>query len=279
MIARIAHSAMHRVFTHVRPPAYRRVINRLVAMTRPPAPAATPYSREMAARIERDGFLKLDDAFDKDMLRRLRAALSERMCHDQWNPAKGRFRLEDTPADTNNARIIGVEDIPEAQAIAHDPRVIGIVSQYLGCMPKIDEILSWWSLPRSGPVEEQFFHRDNPSTRWLKLFIYLSDVGETEGPHTFVRGSQMTNELLDMGQRFTDEQVRAQVDPDRIVRFTGPFGTAFLEDTYGLHKGEVPTGDMRLIFEVTYSTYMSPLPIRQEDKAGAPPRETAPATA
>lgn len=275
MIARIAHSVMHRVLSRIRPPAYRRLVNRLIAITRPRAPAATADSREMAARIERDGFLMLSDAFDKDMLRRLRAALSERKCHDQWHPEKGRFRLEDTPADTNTARIIDVEEIPEAQEIAHDPRILAIVSQYLGCMPKIDEILSWWSLPRSGPVEEQFYHRDNPSSRWLKLFIYLSDVGETEGPHTFVRGSQMTNELLSMGKRFTDEQVRAQVDPDRIVRFTGPFGTAFLEDTYGLHKGEVPTGDKRLIFEVTYSTYMSAPPIRQAQAAGAPPREPA----
>ena len=37
--------------------------------------------------------------------------------------------------------------------------------------------------------------------------------------------------------------------------FTGPRGTAFLENTFGLHKGLPPRRGERLIFQVTYSLF------------------------
>jgi hypothetical protein len=40
---------------------------------------------------------------------------------------------------------------------------------------------------------------------------------------------------------------------DRFERLTGPAGSAFLVNTYGLHKGEVPRTGNRMLFQVLYT--------------------------
>ena len=213
-----------------------------------------------AAQIRSDGFVMLDGRFPADKLRRLRAELEPKLCFDAWRPERGRFARDDAPADSNNVHIVDVHSIPEAVEIANDPLVLSTVAAYLGCKPTIDDILAWWSLPgRPAPLEEQFFHRDQDSIRFLKLFVYLSDVGEHDGPHVFVRGSHRSNTLLSFsGRRFSDEHVLSQVSDRDVMRFTGAFGTAFLEDTFGLHKGSMPTTGTRLLLQVRYTMLPSP---------------------
>lgn len=206
------------------------------------------------ADLQRDGFVMLDGLIPTDLLRTVRSRLEEHACFDGWRPEKGTFAVADAPADSNNVHIQDVELIPEVIAIANHPIVLGMVGRYLGCQPTIDDILAWWSLPgRPVPREEQLFHRDQDSIRFLKLFIYLSDVGESDGPHVFVRGSHQSNVLLDPGKRFSDEEVVAATNGDDTHRFVGNFGTTFLEDTFGLHKGSMPELGTRLILQVRYT--------------------------
>lgn len=259
ILERKIHSAVSRVQVNLRRPKYRRIFNRLIAATRPPALELSNANIHLFTELEREGYVNLGKPFDDSTLLRLRDALKSRMCNDPWHIEKGNFNVNDTPLDTNNARILEPESIPEAMELANNDVILSVVSQYLRCCPTIDNILSWWSIAgRPAPIEEQFFHRDNPSVRFLKLFIYLTDVTIEDGPHVFVKGSHRTGELLTKSTRFSDDEVVRAVSSERIVRFTGAFGTAFLEDTYGLHKGEVPTHSDRLIFQVTYSTLASP---------------------
>lgn len=196
----------------------------------------------------------LDQLFPIEMLRRLRRKLEQRQCQDGWHPEFGVFDRVDAPAQSNNIQILDVEEIPETVEIANHPEVLAIVSTYLGCKPTIDDVVAWWSLPgRELPFEEQFFHRDQDSIRFIKLFVQLSDVGPGDGPHVFVRGSHRSNELLGEGSRFKDEEVLAKVDEADIVTFSGPMGTCFLEDTYGLHKGQKPEDGTRLMLQVRYT--------------------------
>jgi hypothetical protein len=254
LAARKARTARNLLLIKVRPPARRKKISRLVAKMLPAAEVRRDEKLPEAERLQQDGFVMLPDIFPLEKLRRVRAALEARECTDGWRPHFGRFPLERAPAESNNVHIVDVETISEVVEIANDPAVLAIVSHYLGCKPTIDDILAWWSLPnRPAPYEEQFFHRDQDSIRFVKLFIYLSDVSESDGPHTFVRGSHVSNALLESGKRFTDEEVLAAVGEDAVVRFTGPFGTCFLEDTYGLHKGQMPTTGTRLILQVRYT--------------------------
>jgi ectoine hydroxylase-related dioxygenase (phytanoyl-CoA dioxygenase family) len=107
----------------------------------------------------------------------------------------------------------------------------------------------------------QFFHFDMDRPKWLKFFIYLTDVGTENGPHTFVSGSQRTGgiprELLRKGySRMSDEEVLAFYPPQDVVEFAAPRGTIIAEDTRGLHKGKhVHSGD-RLVLQLQFSNSM-----------------------
>lgn len=251
---RKARSARHLFLLRVRPPAQRRHLARLFALTRPRRLARSEQARRQAQAIRQEGFLLLGKPFDEAKLRRIRDALAQRDCFDAWRPELGTFPLAEAPADANNVHVVEPETLQEVVEIANDPDVLAIVSDYLGCRPTIDDVLAWWSLPgRPAPREEQFFHRDNDSIRFVKLFIYLSDVDEDSGPHVFVRGSHRTNDLLQLARRYSDEEVEAAGIAGDMVKITGPFGTTLLEDTYGLHKGALPKDKLRLMLQVRYT--------------------------
>jgi hypothetical protein len=141
--------------------------------------------------------------------------------------------------------------------VANDPAVLQIASAYLGCRPTIDDIVAWWSLPgRPIAKEEQFFHRDRDAIKFVKLFVYLSDVDEGEGAHVYIPGSQNDEALLERRRRYHDSEV-FEVFPNRAKMMTGAQGTTFLEDTFGLHKGAVPATRCRLLLQVRYTSFPS----------------------
>lgn len=247
--------AFHEVQQRIRPSRWRRRLAAWVAATRP-RPNRTGEASDVAA-LDADGFAMLDGLVDRAWVEELRATLEQRQCRDRWRPELGRFGHNAIPAQTHVADIDDIIDIPEVLEIANHPRVIGAVSSYFGCMPTIDSIKAWWSLPGHDEAEnEQYFHRDNDSIRFLKLFIYLTDVEEDCGPHTFVRHTHDRDGCLER-RRYQDEEVEAAFGAESVHRFTGAAGTAFLEDTYGLHKGQLPTGRRRLLLQVRYSVVPS----------------------
>ena len=52
--------------------------------------------------------------------------------------------------------------------------------------------------------------------------------------------------------RFSDSKIK-QIYPDSVIKsFTGPAGTAFLENTHGLHRGYPPMLKPRLMFAICW---------------------------
>ena len=94
--------------------------------------------------------------------------------------------------------------------------------------------------------------------QWLKVFVYLTDVGPDNGPHAFVRGSHRTGaiprHILDRGYvRLTDEEVARNYPAEDILSFTAPRGSIIVEDTRGLHKGVHVRDGARLILQLQFS--------------------------
>ncbi len=248
------HGIRHMALVRVRNPLKRAAVSRFLARMKPAKIKADAQALDRAADLHRDGFVMLPGAYSTDLLTRVRDKLLARPCFDPYHPDRGTFALDDAPADANVVNVIEPETLPEVMQIANDPGVLQIVSEYLGCKPLINDLEAWWSLPgRPAPKEAQNFHRDNDAIRFVKLFIYLTDVGEADGPHMFVKGSHTSQKLLAEGVRLSDAEVEAAHDPNEIMRFTGPFGTTFLEDTFGIHKGELPRANRRLILQVRYT--------------------------
>lgn len=147
---------------------------------------------------------------------------------------------------------------PYLLALANDPRIIDIVHRQLGCRPTISEIGAWWSYPTAaGPQQAENFHRDVDDWNFVKLFLYLTDVEPDSGPHVYVRGSAGDPRLAVL-KRYDDQEVFDAFGRQAVAVQTAKAGSAFLENTFGLHKGTPVERGVRLLFQVVYSLH--PLP-------------------
>lgn len=134
--------------------------------------------------------------------------------------------------------------------LANDPELLGTIEAYLGCKPTLFNINAWWSVASDSPVGAQNFHRDFDDLKFVKYFIYLTDVGDDNGPHVFVEGTHKSSKLCSFG-RFSDEIVEHEF-PGKSRIFTGVSGLRFLEDTRGIHKGTLPKVGTRLVLQFVY---------------------------
>lgn len=149
----------------------------------------------------------------------------------------------------------------DVQKLLADFSFAALAQDYLGSRPVIDVLAMWWHTAYSDKPDSQaaqFFHFDMDRPKWLKVFIYLTDVSADNGPHSFVAGSHATgaipDNLLRKGYaRLTDEEVGATFAKESIIEFSAPRGTIIVEDTRGLHKGKhVHVGD-RLLLQLQFS--------------------------
>jgi len=149
----------------------------------------------------------------------------------------------------------------DVQRLLADLSFASVAQDYLGARPVSDVLGMWWHTSFSDKPDmaaAQYYHFDMDRPKWLKFFIYLTDVKSTNGPHTFVAGSHQTGaippKLLDKGYaRLTDEEVEGHYAESDIIEFAAPRGTIIAEDTRGLHKGKhVHEGD-RLMLQIQFS--------------------------
>ena len=149
----------------------------------------------------------------------------------------------------------------DIQTLLSDMSFVSVAQDYLGARPVIDVMGMWWHTDFSEvPDSEaaQYFHFDMDRPKWLKFFIYLTDVETTNGPHSFVAESHKTRgipaNLLRKGYaRLTDKEIAENFDKNNVIEFNAPRGTIIAEDTRGLHKGKhVSEGD-RLVLQLQFS--------------------------
>ncbi|MBN8603066.1 MAG: phytanoyl-CoA dioxygenase family protein [Planctomycetes bacterium] len=147
-------------------------------------------------------------------------------------------------------------DIEEFVLLAKDCGLLEILTRYLECSPCFDMMTSWCSFPANGAdsASAQLFHFDLDRIKFLKVFIYLTDVTESNGPHVFVLGShKRTADVAYHDGRYSDEEVKSLLPDCPHVSLCGPAGTVFVEDTLGFHKGKPVEDGMRCVFEYQYS--------------------------
>jgi hypothetical protein len=150
---------------------------------------------------------------------------------------------------------------PIVQSLMVDPTIVSVAQTYLGTEPVVDLLSMWWSTAFSNRPDgeaAQFYHFDMDRIKWLKFFIYLTDVGPENGPHFFVAGSHRTggipHEILKKGYaRLSDDEVKRQYRPEDFIEFIAPRGTIIAEDTRGLHKGQHVRHGHRLMLQLQFS--------------------------
>jgi hypothetical protein len=236
-------------------PLLRRAVAGSVAAAinlRHKRPPSGPLANDIVGTLNSKGYAIIPDRLTDREIEEMLAYLARQpvILRDGRTVA-----LEDVPAATTIAdyALDTVLACPHMLELANAPDMIALATRFLGCMPTISTIGIRWSYPGSrDEATTQGFHRDPDDWRFFKFFIYLTDVDEECGPHLYVRGSNRTTGTF-RAARFADAAVERDYGREAIVAITGPRGTSFVADTYGIHAGPIPTAKPRLMLEVGYS--------------------------
>ena len=84
-----------------------------------------------------------------------------------------------------------VINVPDVQELVGDGKLLSVIQEYLGAKPILTQTNLWFThnVNTDFSTNAQLFHRDFDHERWLKVFVYLSDVTDRNGPHCFVKRS------------------------------------------------------------------------------------------
>lgn len=145
--------------------------------------------------------------------------------------------------------------------LALDPKLLEVVSSYLGLWPRLYQVHSWLNYPTEEPPKaSQMWHRDPEDLRLVKAFIYLVDVDEDTGPFTYIPRTHSFGELAGLvprhrdRKRVEDEEMNSTLSLDLHRVCTGPADTMILADTVGYHRGGKPRSKNRVLLTFTYTS-------------------------
>jgi hypothetical protein len=212
--------------------------------------------------LKNDGYVIFDNKLSSDICTRIyNAALEfpaavkgyeEKIRYDPSNPVSEIYRIRSADMMNN----------PDIQALIADPTLINIARNYFGCEPIFDFPAMWWSTAFSKKASEdgaQLYHFDMDRIKWLKIFFYINDVTEENGPHRYIRGSHLPGtkplDLLARGYvRIPDEELQKYYLSDDFKVVYGQAGSMFAGDTIAWHKGTPLKSGHRLVLELEYTT-------------------------
>tara|TARA_B100000959_G_C14935159_1_gene605426 strand:- start:705 stop:1643 length:939 start_codon:yes stop_codon:yes gene_type:complete len=99
----------------------------------------------------------------------------------------------------------------------------------------------------------QYFHYDCDYKKFLKIFIYLTDVDVNSGPHVFIPFSHTKKKLKHLcAERLDDEIIDQNYKENGKEIFIGEKGAIIFEDTFGFHKGVTPINKSRALLILEY---------------------------
>lgn len=224
-------------------------------------------SDDLLGQIQSNGFAKIMD-LTEEQITSLQSGLDKQLA-DEIPEIKNSTLAKLITENVHWFRQQPLLKIPELFEIANNPFILNLVTQYLGAIPSILSYISWISIAgRSQAKDAQLFHYDHVDFKFIKLFIYLTDVDENGGPHTFIPGTHNMFHIMkereayqgdkaDFDQwyfkklRKTDEEINHYIQT-KPVKLTGKAGTVLLADVSGLHKGLLPITHNRHLVQVTY---------------------------
>lgn len=260
----------------IRQPGLRRALGQAVSRLGPKPPtAADALVQRVVHQLQRDGFAPLPEkTLDAARLAAIHAHYDDHLATDNYDPALSFKPSRQVPPSCRRAAYAMPDTLAcmPLMALANDPQVLAAVGQRLGCKPTLASVESWWTFGENNPggqaSADDIFHRDVDDLRFVKLFAYLTDTGVDNGAHCYVLKSHRSSLLTRRGP-ITDADVQGAFDSKDLMTVTGPAGTAFLEETWGIHRPLMARQGRRLIFSAIY-TVRSRLPATRRSALALP---------
>lgn len=222
----------------------------------------TPVEYRVTSDLENDGiaFARIEEFFGPDMLARLQLRF------DRLEQRKGEAYMRDPSSYSKILDLNG--DLCEDPAIAEwvmSRSFLNIASLYLQLVPRCGTKQEYVVI--ATPNEKrgaQLWHRDGSDKKIAKVFVYLNDVSEDNGPFHFIRGTHYKGILRDV-MSWTSSPTWPSTDRSdgmldrydplfegREVVCTGSAGTVIFADTSGFHRGGFCRSGFRRMIELSF---------------------------
>ena len=216
--------------------------------------------------IDNNGYSVLDERYEKIKVNNLYNLVNEIKCfsRNDLSESKKLFKDHDVKFPTYSYSEVDLISQKCVLDIITDNKFLDIAQNYLKCTPVLTSVNMWWStdyLKKPHSEAAQMFHFDLDRIKWLKFFIYLTDVNEDNGPHVYIEKthkafSKPYKFMLKGYQRIDDKEIYDSYGNDRIKKIIGKAGTVIIGNTSCYHKGIPPKNGNRLIFEFELSNSM-----------------------
>ncbi len=195
------------------------------------------HSENDILTLKTNGYIKFDNFLTQEQVEQLKSTLVSNYGYNTHvprldNPENDGILRKFSPDYEFNTLCYTPDVLVNNSIIlnkAVDSYILSLAQAYLGCFPTIFSFNAWWHLFKNNVYGTQVNHRDYDDFKFLALFIYLTDVDETTGPHVFHPGTQDGSDSIG----------------EHII--TGKAGTAILADTFALHRGQPLQQGSRLV--------------------------------
>ena len=145
------------------------------------------------------------------------------------------------------------------------------VNAYMGMLTKFYYLTLNVTMPVADgakAVASQRWHRDPEDKKMCKVFLYLTDVDESAGPFTYIKGSHWSGRWGSVARPKpfrggpSPEELERTIPRDDWLAATAPAGTIIFCDTSGIHRGGYATKKERIMFTAGYCSRASAWPWR-----------------
>jgi len=216
-------------------------------------------SQKIGPLPEKEGFIQLknfEPALVQEVIKAAQKIKSETDFEKLYQESKNKHLVSFTIPATGGAQNPFLK-------LAMHPSLIKMVSDYIGMLPVIENIMFWYS-PNKANIDNssQLYHLDGQDTRTIQLFLYIDDVDVESGPLTLVEAAASEKIAIDCNykktqytKRISDEYIQQNVPKEEIHTFTGPAGSIFVADTDRcFHYGSRHASKPRYIIAFQYYT-------------------------
>jgi hypothetical protein len=186
-------------------------------------------------------------------------------CYDFYGTHES-FTAKDVPSHVKLGRHTIKDNLlcPKMIDLITNEDIIKKASSFLNAPATLSLVLPMWSFPyeEKSPINMQLFHRDADDYKFVKFFILLSAVEFGEGEQVYLKGSNVASHLppeLYKIERYPDQVIKNCASEFEKIKVVGKAGTNWFADTYGIHRGTVPSTKPRLLLQLQFS--YSPVPI------------------
>lgn len=212
-----------------------------------------PDVKDIVQELNDNGHITIKNFFDKDLLLPIKEEFEQKK-------AEGKLQYNDNYTEQFAHPVAYMDTVAN---IPFDDKLLDIATMFFGCMPTLNNVqlrkskatnLEENRLPGNG--QTTLFHCDKDGPRFIKMFLYLDDVDEDNGPFTYVHKSHLEKfEGWRSSYRRSHEEIESIYGTDRIKYLTGNVGDLIIANTSGFHKGKKVIKNERLLLTIYYNIH------------------------